>query len=67
MPHGSGAGLAECALALELVLGRFKQDLARYLTRSAPPTGAADLIASRILPGQVEGLRKTYNSSKLIP
>ena len=24
----SGAGLAECAVALELVLGRFKQDLA---------------------------------------
>ena len=53
----SGAGLAECAVALELVLGRFKQDLVHCFTRSAP-SGAADSIASRIPPGQVEGLRK---------
>ena len=40
-----------------LFLANFKQDLARYFTRSAP-TGAADSIASRIPPGQVERLRK---------
>ena len=34
-----------------LFLADFKQDLARYFTRSAP-TGAADLNASRIPPGQ---------------
>ena len=58
MPHGSGAGLAECALALELVLGRFKQDLVRCLTRSAP-TGAADSIAPRIPPGQGRRVTKS--------
>ena len=47
-------GLAECAVALELVLGRFKQDLVRCFTRSAP-SGAADSIASRIPPGQGRG------------
>ena len=49
-----GAGPAECAVALELVLVRFNQDLARSLTRSAP-TGAADSIDSRIPPGQGRG------------
>jgi len=54
VPGLSGVGPAECAGALELVLGRFKQDLARNFTRSAP-TGAADSIASRIPPGQGRG------------